>query len=116
MLGASIGRACGWQGNQCFQTPPAAPSLRAVASNDSSRVWAITGSSYVASSDGTQPGAPRKAAAAILTALDASDPPLRLAPGADAVEAIRGKHERLRGDLEAWEQVSRETALDEATP
>jgi NAD(P)-dependent dehydrogenase (short-subunit alcohol dehydrogenase family) len=70
---------------------------------------------YVQSSDGTQPGDPRKAAAAILTALDAPDPPLRLALGADAVEAIRGKHERLRADLEAWEQVSRDTALDEAT-
>jgi NAD(P)-dependent dehydrogenase (short-subunit alcohol dehydrogenase family) len=70
---------------------------------------------YVQSSDGAQPGDPRKAAAAILTALDAPDPPLRLALGADAVEAIRGKHERLRADLEAWEQLSRDTALDEAT-
>jgi NAD(P)-dependent dehydrogenase (short-subunit alcohol dehydrogenase family) len=61
---------------------------------------------------GTQPGDPRKAAAAVLTALDAPDPPLRLALGADAVDAIRAKHERLRADLEGWEALSRDTAFD----
>jgi NAD(P)-dependent dehydrogenase (short-subunit alcohol dehydrogenase family) len=61
--------------------------------------------------DGTQPGDPRKAADAILAALDAPQAPLRLALGADAVDAIRGKHERLRADLDAWEDVSRDTVL-----
>jgi NAD(P)-dependent dehydrogenase (short-subunit alcohol dehydrogenase family) len=60
---------------------------------------------------GRQPGDPRKAAAAILTALDADDPPLRLALGDDAVDAIRAKHERLRADLDGWEAVSRGTAF-----
>jgi NAD(P)-dependent dehydrogenase (short-subunit alcohol dehydrogenase family) len=63
--------------------------------------------------DGTQPGDPRKAAAAILTALDSPDPPLRLALGADAVDAIRAKHERLRADLDTWEALSRDVAVDE---
>jgi NAD(P)-dependent dehydrogenase (short-subunit alcohol dehydrogenase family) len=62
--------------------------------------------------DGTQPGDPRKAVAAILAALDAADAPLRLALGADAVDAIRAKHERLRTDLDGWEAVSRNTAFD----
>jgi NAD(P)-dependent dehydrogenase (short-subunit alcohol dehydrogenase family) len=62
--------------------------------------------------DGTQPGDPRKAVAAILAALDAADAPLRLALGADAVDAIRAKHERLRADLDGWEAVSRNTAFD----
>jgi NAD(P)-dependent dehydrogenase (short-subunit alcohol dehydrogenase family) len=62
---------------------------------------------------GKQPGDPRKAAAAILTALDAPDPPLRLALGADAVDQIRAKHERLRADLDGWEAVSRDTAIEE---
>lgn len=62
--------------------------------------------------DGTQPGDPRKAAEAILAAVDSEDPPLRLALGADAVDNIRAKHERLRADLDAWERVSRATALD----
>ena len=40
--------------------------------------------------------------AAILDALDAPDPPLRLALGGRCVAAIRGsKHERLRADLDA---------------
>jgi NAD(P)-dependent dehydrogenase (short-subunit alcohol dehydrogenase family) len=66
-----------------------------------------------AAMDGTQQGDPRKLAAAILAALDASDAPLHLALGADAVETIRGAQDRKRADLEAWEEVSRDTALDE---
>ena len=66
---------------------------------------------YMDGVDGTQPGDPRKAAAAIVAALDAPDAPLRLALGDDAVDAIRAKHERLRADLDAWEHVSRATAL-----
>jgi NAD(P)-dependent dehydrogenase (short-subunit alcohol dehydrogenase family) len=61
--------------------------------------------------DGTQPGDPAKAAAAILAAL-ASDPaPLRLALGADAVDAITGALDRRRHDLVTWEAISRDTAL-----
>jgi NAD(P)-dependent dehydrogenase (short-subunit alcohol dehydrogenase family) len=60
---------------------------------------------------GSQPGAPSKAAAAILSALDAPDPPLRLALGDDAVDNIRAKHDRLRDDLDRWEEVSRHTAF-----
>jgi NAD(P)-dependent dehydrogenase (short-subunit alcohol dehydrogenase family) len=61
--------------------------------------------------DGSQPGDPRKAAEAILDALDDPDAPLHLALGADAVEAIRAAQDRRRADLDAWEQRSRETAL-----
>jgi NAD(P)-dependent dehydrogenase (short-subunit alcohol dehydrogenase family) len=67
---------------------------------------------YVDATGGTEPGDPRKAAAAILAALDAPQPPLRLALGADAVEAIRAKHERLRDDLDGWEAASRGTGFD----
>jgi hypothetical protein len=63
----------------------------------------------VATMDGTQPGDPVKAVAAILRALDSDNPPLRLALG--RVEAIRAHHARLREDLEAWEPVSTSTAL-----
>jgi NAD(P)-dependent dehydrogenase (short-subunit alcohol dehydrogenase family) len=68
---------------------------------------------YVERIDGTQPGDPRKAAAAIVTALEAPEPPLRLIVGADAGDAIRAKHERLRAELAAWEAVSRDTAFDD---
>jgi NAD(P)-dependent dehydrogenase (short-subunit alcohol dehydrogenase family) len=63
--------------------------------------------------DGTQPGDPVKAARAILGVLDAGAPPLRLALGRDAVEAIRAKHARLRHDLDTWEAVSLGTDLDD---
>ena len=63
--------------------------------------------------DGTQQGDPRKLAVGILAALDAADAPLHLALGADAVEAIRAAQDRRRADLDAWEEVSRGTALDE---
>jgi NAD(P)-dependent dehydrogenase (short-subunit alcohol dehydrogenase family) len=66
---------------------------------------------YMDGVDGTQPGDPARAAAAIITALEAPDAPLRLALGDDAVDAIRAKHERLRADLDAWEHVSRTTVF-----
>jgi NAD(P)-dependent dehydrogenase (short-subunit alcohol dehydrogenase family) len=66
---------------------------------------------YMDGADGTQPGDPHRAVAAIVAALDDPDAPLRLALGDDAVDAIRAKHERLRADLDAWEHVSRATAL-----
>jgi len=69
---------------------------------------------YMDHIDGTQPGDPRKAAGAIVLALDEPDAPLRIALGDDAVDAIRAKHESLRADLDAWEHVSRAMALDEA--
>ena len=62
--------------------------------------------------DGSQPGDPEKAAAAILQALASDSAPLRLALGDDAVDAITAALGRRRSDLEAWEAVSRGTALD----
>ncbi|MFD8492692.1 oxidoreductase [Amycolatopsis sp. NPDC059657] len=59
--------------------------------------------------DGTQPGDPAKAAAAILRAVGCPNRPLRLALGADAVDAIRAHHEAIATDLSNWEKVSRGT-------
>jgi NAD(P)-dependent dehydrogenase (short-subunit alcohol dehydrogenase family) len=64
--------------------------------------------------DGTQPGDPVKAARAILRVLDVGAPPLRLALGRDAVEAIRAKHARLRHDLDTGEALSLDTDLEGA--
>lgn len=66
--------------------------------------------------DGTQPGDPRKAARAVLQALDSPEPPLRLALGNDAVDAIAAHHDQLRADLIRWEPVSRSMDLDEVRP
>ncbi|MEV3859515.1 oxidoreductase [Streptomyces sp. NPDC050095] len=63
----------------------------------------------VQGSDGTQPGDPAKAAAAIRLALDAERTPLRLPLGGDAVDAIVGHLDAQRADLAEWEKVSRGT-------
>ena len=61
--------------------------------------------------DGTQPGDPAKAAAAILTALDAGQTPLRLPLGDDAVDAILGHLGAVRAEIAAWEKTARDTRL-----
>lgn len=63
--------------------------------------------------DGTQPGDPAKAAAAILTALDADTTPLRLPLGNDAADAITASLDTTRAEFTAWEQITRGTDLDQ---
>lgn len=65
----------------------------------------------VETGNGTQPGDPAKAAAAILKALDAEHAPLRLPLGSDAVDAIGAHLDGVRSDLTAWEHIARDTAL-----
>lgn len=60
--------------------------------------------------NGSQPGDPARAAAAILTALDAETTPLRLPLGDDAVDGILGHLDTVRDEIRAWEHLSRATA------
>ncbi|NWF27182.1 SDR family NAD(P)-dependent oxidoreductase [Streptomyces sp. PKU-EA00015] len=60
---------------------------------------------------GTQVGDPAKAAAAVLTALDAEETPLRLALGDDAIDTIHVHLDQVRADLTAWDKVGRDTRL-----
>jgi NAD(P)-dependent dehydrogenase (short-subunit alcohol dehydrogenase family) len=62
-------------------------------------------------SHGMQPGDPAKAAAAILTALDADETPLRLPLGDDAVDAILGHLDTVRAEVASWEKLARDTRL-----
>jgi NAD(P)-dependent dehydrogenase (short-subunit alcohol dehydrogenase family) len=62
--------------------------------------------------DGKQPGDPAKAAAAILLALDSENPPLRLALGNDAVDAIAESLDSAKAELAAWERVGRSAVFD----
>jgi NAD(P)-dependent dehydrogenase (short-subunit alcohol dehydrogenase family) len=55
---------------------------------------------------GRQPNDPALVAAAIAQAVDAPEPPLRLALGGEAVAAIREKLDRQRRELDAWEHVT----------
>ena len=67
--------------------------------------------------DGTQPGDPAKAAAAILTALEAETTPLRLPLGSDAVDGVLGHLQAVTDELHAWEHLARATAYPQpATP
>ncbi|MEU3072958.1 oxidoreductase [Streptomyces laurentii] len=67
---------------------------------------------FVETGGGAQPGDPAKAAAAVLAALDADEPPLRLALGDDSIDTIRLHLDQVRDDLAAWEKAGRDTRLD----
>lgn len=70
----------------------------------------------LAAGDGRQPGDPAKAAAAVLTALDAETTPLRLPLGNDAADAVAASMDRARAEFAAWEPVSRGTGFDAPVP
>jgi NAD(P)-dependent dehydrogenase (short-subunit alcohol dehydrogenase family) len=55
---------------------------------------------------GKQPGDPERAVAAIVQAVEAPNPPLRLMLGKAALAAGRSKVELLRGDFEGWAAVA----------
>lgn len=61
---------------------------------------------------GREPGDPAKAALAIIAALQAEQPPLRLVLGADAVGMVRRAAQAVLAQVDEWESVSVATALD----
>ncbi|XUL90813.1 oxidoreductase [Streptomyces galilaeus] len=67
---------------------------------------------FVSGGDGGQAGDPAKAAALILAALDAEETPLHLPLGDDAVDAVLGHLDQVRGDIAAWEKRTRATGFD----
>jgi NAD(P)-dependent dehydrogenase (short-subunit alcohol dehydrogenase family) len=60
---------------------------------------------------GGEPGDPARAAQAILTALAAEHPPLRLPLGDDAVDLIRAKLASFATEIDDWEGVARATGF-----
>lgn len=67
----------------------------------------------VAGGDGSQPGDPAKAAAAVIAALEAEHTPLRLPLGSDAVDGVLNHADAVRADVVAWEKVARATTFDD---
>ena len=63
--------------------------------------------------DGKQIGDPIKAAKAIISIVESPNPPLRLVLGAKAVTGIRNKLNAMIDEINAWEHVSKDTAIDE---
>ena len=60
------------------------------------------------------PGDPKKAALAMIKVVNSDNPPLRLALGADTIETIEAALEYIKGEVDAWRQVSVNTTFDEA--
>ena len=69
---------------------------------------------YLYGSDGQQPGDPRKAASAMIAAVESDDPPLRLLLGADAIGLWEKKQEALAADLARWRATGEATAFEGA--
>lgn len=65
---------------------------------------------YAATSDGAQGGDPEKAAKAVVDAVNAGAPGLRLPLGADAVKSIREKLARVSDDVNRTEKIAIATA------
>ncbi|UCO97530.1 SDR family NAD(P)-dependent oxidoreductase [Metapseudomonas lalkuanensis] len=59
-----------------------------------------------------QPGDPSKFAGAILTLVNATNPPQRLALGSDAVQRIADKHSLVEGEVAAWKALSLSTDIE----
>jgi NAD(P)-dependent dehydrogenase (short-subunit alcohol dehydrogenase family) len=66
---------------------------------------------YAAESAGKQPGDPAKAARAIVDAVTAGAPTLRLPLGSDAVTGIRAKLARVASDVDGSESIANATAF-----
>lgn len=73
---------------------------------------------YLYGGDGKQPGDPRKAAAAMIQAVESENPPLRLMLGADAYGLWEKKRGEMETELTEWRKIGVETAFDgvEVTP
>jgi NAD(P)-dependent dehydrogenase (short-subunit alcohol dehydrogenase family) len=62
---------------------------------------------------GSQPGDPARAAEAIVTVLEAEEPPLRLLLGTAALKVALGKLDALHRDFARWEDLSKSTEVTE---
>jgi short-subunit dehydrogenase len=65
---------------------------------------------------GKQPGDPARAARAIVMAVNAAEPPLRLLLGHDALIGAQAKLEDLRKDFDAWAEVTESADFPNANP
>ncbi|MGW3171323.1 oxidoreductase [Streptomyces sp. NPDC001153] len=59
--------------------------------------------------DGNQAGDPARAAKALMTVLDAEDPPVHLVLGSDALRLIQQGRQQLQNDVDVWAPLSAST-------
>jgi NADP-dependent 3-hydroxy acid dehydrogenase YdfG len=67
---------------------------------------------YLYGNDGKQPGDPHKAAIAMIEAVEAQKPPLRLILGADAFGLWEKKRTAMEEEFTTWRKVGEDTAFD----
>ncbi|HVW52223.1 MAG TPA: oxidoreductase [Trinickia sp.] len=89
-----------WAGRSMVRAQRSIPDYDAVFNHLRERRQAISGK---------QPGDPAKAARAILEIVAASEPPVHLLLGPDAVKLVNEKLDALRAELKAWEPLSKST-------
>jgi NAD(P)-dependent dehydrogenase (short-subunit alcohol dehydrogenase family) len=63
-------------------------------------------------SHGTQPGDPRKAAQAVIAAVESAEPPALLLLGQDALDTFRQVDDAQRAEVDAWQKVTTGTGFD----
>jgi NAD(P)-dependent dehydrogenase (short-subunit alcohol dehydrogenase family) len=66
--------------------------------------------------DGSQPNDPARGARAIIQAVEAEDPPLRLPLGPEAFQMIRAKLDEQRRELDVWKPLGAATAFITGEP
>ncbi|MBP2301371.1 oxidoreductase [Azospirillum picis] len=90
-----------------FRTDWAGRSLKQSATwIDDYEQTAGTRRKQVSGYSGKQPGDPVRAAEAIITAVTAPNPPLRLVLGRPALEGVRGKLRSVLDEIDAWEETT----------
>jgi len=93
-----------FHGRSMHTTPTVIDAYRGTQAGDMNELLVTYG--------GNEAGDPVKGVRAIIDALDAQDPPLRLVLGKDAVQAIEARQERSRKELSRWRDVGIATAFD----
>jgi NAD(P)-dependent dehydrogenase (short-subunit alcohol dehydrogenase family) len=95
-----------------FRTDWAGRSLVLSASRLADYEAIVATRSWPETVSGTEDGDPAAAARAVLDALDAPRPPLRLVLGEDAVGVVDNKLRSMARDLDAWRHVSTATSFE----
>ncbi len=86
-----------WAGRSANEVPSTIEDYRSTSGQRAQMIRDISGN---------QPGDPIRAAKAIVQAVEAKDPPLRLLLGKQALQNARNKIGELQRDFDAWEKVT----------
>jgi NAD(P)-dependent dehydrogenase (short-subunit alcohol dehydrogenase family) len=95
-----------------FRTDWAGRSLAAAPAIDDYRETVGQTREYISNENGNQQGNPRLAAEAMISAVEADEPPLRLPLGDDALGMVREKLDSVKRETDAWETTIVETSFE----